>query len=107
MNRRRTDYERAVARLFEKVKGSGAFLAIVSRAMAGDGQACMEIGMAVVLDKPLYLLVKAGTPLPDNLRRMARGVEEFASTEDLEFATNRLMARAVADGFLEPPAGAR
>jgi hypothetical protein len=96
-------YRRVVARTFAKVESCGAFLSIVSRALNKDPQALLEIGMGVVLDKPIYLLVRRGDPVPENLRRLARAVEEFDSPEDLEFATKRLMARAVADGHITRP----
>lgn len=83
----------AVSRTFDKVAGSAAFVALFTEAYQRDPTALMELGMALVLDKPVYLLVQAGTPIPDNLRRLARAIEAFSAADDVELATRRLLQR--------------
>jgi hypothetical protein len=52
----------------------------------------MQLGMAVVLDKPIYLIVKRGTPIPKNVRRLAYAIEEFDSLDDIGLTTQKLIA---------------
>jgi hypothetical protein len=95
MSRARDQYfRRAVSRTFDKVKDSAVFLTIFTNAYARDPAALMQLGMAVVLDKPLLLLVEEGTPIPENIKRMARAIETYRSMDDLEFATKKLLQTA-------------
>ena len=88
----------AVSRTFDKVAASGIFLSLFTEAYQRDPKALMELGMAVVLDKPVYLLVQTGTAIPENVRRLARSIEYFAAQDDIELATRRLLAAISKDG---------
>jgi hypothetical protein len=91
----RNDYVRhAVSRTFDKVNGSHVFLALFTAAYQRSPAALMQLGMAVVLDKPLLLLVDGDTKIPENVRRLARAIEVYTSLDDMAFATERLLAKA-------------
>lgn len=45
--------------------------------------------------------MKEGTPIPENLRRLARGIEVFGAAEDMDLAAKRLLDRAEAEGHLQ------
>lgn len=96
MSRRsRDDYLRqAVSRFFDKVAGSAVFLALLTDAYQRDPQALMQLGMAVVLDKPLLILVAEGTPIPENVRRLARAIETYTTMDDASIAASRLLEKA-------------
>lgn len=83
----------AVSRTFDKVSESAAFISLFTEAYQRDPKALMEFGMAIVLDKPVYLLVQTGTPIPDNVFRLARAIEYFDAEDDVELATRRLIQR--------------
>lgn len=84
----------AVRRSLPGISESAIFLAILSQNYEKDALAVLQFGLAILLDKPIYLLVKRGTRLAENVRRLARGIEEFSGQDDVEFASKRLLARA-------------
>ncbi len=89
------DYERqALGRLRVKLDACDVFLSIVTEHYLRDADALLQLGMAVALDKPIYLLVREGTVLPENFRRLARGIETWKTAEDMELAAKRLLERA-------------
>lgn len=85
---------RAVSRTFDKVQQSNVFLALFTAAYQRDPQALMQLGMAVVLDKPILLLVESGTVIPENVRRLARAIETYTSLDDVGLASKRLLRKA-------------
>jgi len=82
---------KAVERTFDKVESSAIFVPLFTKAYSRDPRALMELGMALVLDKPIYLLVQRDTKLPENLRRLACGIEYFTAEDDVDLAATRLM----------------
>lgn len=50
------------------------------------------------LSRPDYLTMPRGTPLPENVRRLARGIAEYDGVEDAPLATRRLLEQAQAAG---------
>ncbi len=57
-----------------KIMGSAIFLSIHSDNPAFDVQQATELGAALLLGKPLLLVVPRGRSLPDGLRRAAATV---------------------------------
>jgi hypothetical protein len=92
----------ATKRSVEAITDSASFIAIYSPSFQRDPVALMQLGLAVVLDKPLYLLVVKGAVVGENICRLARHIEVAASPEDTEFATKRLLAQALKDGVINP-----
>lgn len=93
-----TAAERFRRRVVEKnaamMEHCGVFLALFSKAYEKDPTALMQLGLAVVLDKPLLILVEGETPVPENVRRLARVIERYTGLDDLDIATKRLLERA-------------
>ena len=58
--------------LFPKLKGSALSLTILNG--DPDPKLCLEIGAAIMFDKPLIVLVPNGTPIPANLKRLAAAI---------------------------------
>jgi hypothetical protein len=85
--------QHALRRLRGKLEDSQVFLALMTPAYLDDAEALLQLGLAVAPDKPIWLLVPTGTALPENARRLARGIEEYASSEDMELAAKRLLGR--------------
>lgn len=52
----------------------------------------MQFGLAIFMDKPIYLLVNKGTPIPENLRKLAKGIEvvDYDNTEEMAEAVKRI-----------------
>ena len=55
-----------------------------------DPKMCLEIGAAILLDKPIILCVRKGLPVPENLRKIAKLVEIEADGELSELSKGRV-----------------
>lgn len=87
-----SEYDKlAFQRLQEQIDDSSVFLSIVTDNYLADPICWAQIGYAVLADKPIYLLCKTGTVIPENLRRLAYGIEEFSSSEDIKIVGPRLI----------------
>jgi|SRR5215471_2421696 len=88
----------AAKRNAEAITGSEVFVCMFNKKMMEDPIPLMQMGMAVYLDKPIYILVDEGRVLdiPENLRRMSRGLRMYkhGDTESLHKATKELLADA-------------
>ncbi len=87
----------SVRRNLGRLQESAIFLAVFTTNFEEDAEAVMQFGLAVLLDKPIYLLVKEGTALNANVRRLARGIEAYRSLDDVGLAGQRLLAQAAKD----------
>lgn len=84
----------AVRRNLPPMKNSAIFLAIMTDNYERDSLAVLQFGLAVLLDKPIYILVRKGHPIAENVRRLASGIEEYETEEECMTATTRLLTQA-------------
>src|SRR5213593_1732764 len=86
----------AAERSTEKISSSAAFVALFNDAMLEDPLCLMQMGIAIYMDKPIYLLVLEGAEISANLRRVAVRIEYFKrdpkEMASIEAATKRLLA---------------
>lgn len=75
---------KVVERNLEGIKESATFASIVSDKFLEDPYCATQMGMAIFMDKPIILVVKAGTKLPTRLERIADKVIWFDGEADLE-----------------------
>ena len=79
----------------EKIGDSAVFLALFNEAMLKDPLCLMQMGIAIYMDKPIYLLVPEGAEIPLNLRRVAVRIEYFkrdpSDMASIQDATTRLL----------------
>ncbi len=81
--------------------GSSAFVLSLFTEDYKEGiDSLLQFALALMLDKPLYLLVKAGTAIPEKVRRVADGIEYFGPDRALEDAAHALLALATKKGDL-------
>lgn len=67
----------------EKIVDSGAFLSLVPTAEHFDAKFAIELGTAIMLDKPLIVVAMPGAEIPTRLRAIADYViEEDVDTEE-------------------------
>ena len=59
--------------LLPNMKNSALCLSIFGKP---DAKLCLEIGAAILFDKPIILLVPDGEPIPANLKRCAAAIIE-------------------------------
>jgi hypothetical protein len=76
---------------------SAIFLTIFSKDYLNEPACVMQFGLAVLLDKPVYLLARKGTDIPENVRKIARKIVEFDDETDEE--NMKLMVKQLIDDF--------
>lgn len=94
-----------VERSVDGVADSSTFVAIFTKNYVKDAKAILQLGIAVVMNKPIFLIVpKSFEPqVCDNVKRLARAIEyvdDFDSETQIRSAGVRLMNKAKAAGFL-------
>jgi len=79
--------------LQDKIKQSAIFLGLVptDTGYFEDVRTVLQIGYAVLHDKPLYFVVKEGVKMPEHLKKLAAGIQEFKAPDDFEFAVKKLL----------------
>jgi glycosyltransferase A (GT-A) superfamily protein (DUF2064 family) len=76
---------RAERDMFPKMQAS--VLSMVIATGKPDAKLALEIGAAVLFDKPMVVVVQRGVVLPETLRRIARAIvviDDFTSAADQE-----------------------
>lgn len=85
----------AVRRNYDGLKDSAIFLLMFSEGMIDEVIPVIQMGLAVYLDKPIYLLVpeSAVLKIPHNVRAMARRIEIYKDKDiaDLQRASEALL----------------
>jgi hypothetical protein len=81
-------------------KESAAFMSLWSDTMADDPSSepvpVMQLGYAMLLDKPIIVVARHGARIPENVKRVAVAVEFYddGNTDSLHAATVRAMKAA-------------
>lgn len=69
------EYQEWLTRAFKENKSgiekSGVFLSLFSGNMIKDSLACLQLGIAIMLDKPIVVLADQLEQIPRNLRKIA------------------------------------
>lgn len=73
-----------VENLVPKLSSSAANVTLYSGAV--DVKLAVELGMTMLLDKPICLVIKPGTVVPDHLVRVADKIVEFGPNAPAEIA---------------------
>lgn len=85
----------AVRENLDKISGSDMFLVLFNESMADEVIPLIQMGVAVYLDKPIYLLVPESCVLkiPQNLRAMAQRIEVYpdGDIDGIQAATTKLL----------------
>jgi hypothetical protein len=81
----------------QKMKDSVIFLAIYDSSYIDNPACAFQLGLAVALDKPMYLLIREGTPVPSNLKKVAKKIVFFSgsSEDEVKKAASELFDYAV------------
>lgn len=82
---------------------SRVFLGLGTEEYYKDPLTMLQLGMAVAMDKPVFMLVPEGTKVPDNIRRLARGIEYYTK-DNLQEKTTAIIKMA---GLLDESGGTK
>lgn len=80
--------EHARREMFPKMQGSAFTLTILGKP---DPKLCLEIGAAIMFDKPILVVVPRGVAVPLALRTIAHKIVEIDGPDD-EGSKQRIMA---------------
>ncbi len=80
----------------EKILDCEIFCSILNQNFLLNPQTILEIGIALLHDKPIGLLVMTGTEVSEHLKKIAFGIEYFAkdTPQEMHDATKRLLRKA-------------
>lgn len=84
----------ALISMAEKIAESENFLSIFTENYKESATCALQLGMAILMEKPLFFVVPHGTKVPKSLQRVASGIEFFDKDdpESLRKATQRLLS---------------
>ena len=87
--------KRVSERSGEGIKNSEVYMGVASMDYMKEPQCALELGIAIMLDKPIALLVMEGVKIPENLRKVAVAVEtcDPDNGESVTAASMRLMEK--------------
>ena len=91
--------QKAVKRNAPAMRDSKVFLALFNDGYEKEPLACLQFGMAIVMDKPIYLAVPHGTKIPENVKRVARAIEYYDPNDpnDIKAATHLLVEKGMGE----------
>jgi hypothetical protein len=89
----------AALRNFEGMRHSRIVISIFTESYERDPVALMQFALAVLLDKPLYLLAPAGRAIPANVRSVAAGIETYEDTEASRTAAMERLVKKARQGM--------
>jgi len=84
------------------IEGSAIFLSLFTESVKTDPICLMQLGLLLVLDKPLFLLVEKGTVVPQNLKLIATMLLTFDPKKPGSYqkAAARIVEVAKAKGLI-------
>lgn len=71
----------------ERIAGTHIFLSIFSENAIKDPIWMLQLGAAIILDKPIHLIVFPGMKIPENLKRASSAIH-FATQEEANGETS-------------------
>lgn len=74
-----------------KVRDVSVFVSIMTADYEKEPQCAFEFGLAVLMDKPIYILAPFGTKIPENVKHLARGLCLFKTQEEMKEAAARFI----------------
>lgn len=81
---------------YDRIRDSKMFLTLFNQDMRKEALPCLQLGLAIMMDKPILILAPREAVIPTNLKRIAVAIERFDSDdiENTKTAMDRLMKKA-------------
>ncbi len=81
----------------EKIHSSGIFMGLVTENFMDSGEVAMQMGFAILMDKPIGLLVLKNAKVPEHLKKIAYHIEYVDPDEkdSMISASRRLLDKSV------------
>jgi hypothetical protein len=87
--------------LAPKMRESAMFVSLFRESMASDPKCAMELGLAILNEKPIRLMVAEGTPIPAVLRKLAERIIFYKDGDEED--AKRAMLLLLDDKIKEKP----
>jgi hypothetical protein len=99
----RRELEKYVVGMAGQMGGCAICLSLFTDNYKKGLDSMLQFAVAIMLDKPIYLLVKKGTVVPEKVKKLADGIEFFDEhdKDSLEKASRKLFLLAQQKGFVE------
>lgn len=99
----RADLEKYVEGMAGQMGDSAICLSLFTEDYKKGLDSMLQFAVAIMLDKPIFLLVKKGTAVPEKVKKLADGIEFFDEHDkkSLETASRKLLSLAQQKGFVE------
>lgn len=97
----RPELEKWVRGMAQKMDGSAICLSIFTKDYAKGLDSLLQFAVAVMMDKPLYIIAPDSVTIPEHIKKIASAIEVFKENDHASFkvATDRLLAAAKEKGF--------
>ncbi len=80
-----------ILQLKESISSSHFALILLTEDYVESLEAMVQLGMIIILDKPLFVLYEKNVHLPEQLRKLAVDVAEFGGLMSIEEATQKML----------------
>jgi len=79
----------------KRIEESHIYMSLVTDGYKEDPKCALELGIALLLDKPIALMVCKGTQVPENLKKVAKAIEYFDpdDRDDVRRASQELVSK--------------
>lgn len=94
-------FEHARQEMFPKMAASSMVVTLLSG--EPDAKLCLELGAALLFDKPILLVVYGPVDLPERVRRLAAAVVELEDGELISQGAGAERLQAAIESILGPP----
>jgi len=77
----------------KQIEDSHLYMSLVTDGYKEDPKCALELGIAILLDKPIALMVKNGTKVPENLKKVSSAISYFDPEDkaDMQRASVEIM----------------
>lgn len=77
-----------------RIKSSSIFMGLFSGSYRKDPVPLLQLALAIVMDKPVGLIVLEEETVPEHLKKIAFHIEYVKDLSEMEGATKRLLEKA-------------
>ncbi len=78
----------------EGIESSSLFFTILTKGYKEEPLCALQLGIAILLDKPIAIVALDGVPVPRVLQKLAFAIEHCNTQDDFKDATARIMKKA-------------
>lgn len=88
------DLKRVAISTGEKIEQSSIFLSLLSESYKTDPTTALQLGIAILLDKPIGIIAVEGAVIPKSLQKLAFSIDEAKDAEEIKGAVIRVLQAA-------------